>query len=81
MQHLVMDIKINPWKIWSWDQIQNDFVIIPFPMSPRSPRFHIVWSSYDQNTDDVFAESESDVVAELEMYYSMEKTMVSTYLV
>jgi len=56
----------------------NDGIVIPFPMSLRSPRFDFVWRSYDQNTNDVSAESESDVDVELEMNCNLEKTMVST---
>jgi len=74
-----MDLKINPRMIWSWDQIWNDDVFVPFLIIPRSPRFDVVWRSYDQNTNDVFAESKSDVVAELEKNYNLKKTMVSTY--
>jgi hypothetical protein len=73
---LIVVTQINPRVIWSWDKIQNDDIVVPFPMSPRSPYFDVVWRSYDRNINDVSAEFEGDVTAELEMSCNLEKTIV-----
>jgi hypothetical protein len=39
MQHLVVVIKNDPLIFWSWDQNQNEDVVIPFPTHPYTPRF------------------------------------------
>jgi hypothetical protein len=62
---------------WSWDQIQNNGVIVPFPTHSRTSRFDVVWESYDWNSDNVSAESEGDVAAELGTNCNLGKTMAS----
>ena len=42
MQHLAVVTQNDPRAIWSWDQIQNDGVVVPFPTHPRTPRFDVV---------------------------------------
>jgi hypothetical protein len=43
-------------------------------------RFDVVWESYDQNSNDMFAESEGDVAAELGTNCNLGKTITSVCL-
>jgi hypothetical protein len=79
-QHLVVVTQNDPRTFWSWDQIQNDGVVVPFPTHPRTPRFDVVCESYDQNSDSVSAESEGDVAAELGTKCNLGKTIASVCL-
>jgi hypothetical protein len=77
MQHLVMVTQNDPRTFYSWDKIQNDDIVVPFLTHPRTLRFDVVCESYDQNSDDVSAESEGDVAAELGTNCNLEKTIAS----
>jgi hypothetical protein len=42
MQHLDVVTQNDPRTFWSWDQIQNDSVVVSFPTYPRTPCFDVV---------------------------------------
>jgi hypothetical protein len=72
-QHLVVVTQNESRTFWSWDQNQNDNVIIPFPTHPYTPRFDAGWGKYCRNRAGMSAESEPNVAAELEMTSSLGK--------